>query len=62
VKVPAGTVAAAALELRVPDEPRYRGRRWAFVVAADAEAGGRTGRSLYVLSVETQAASKEAGR
>jgi hypothetical protein len=62
VRLPAGSIASAALELMVPDEPRYRGRRWAFLVAADAEAGGKKGRSLYVLSVVTQAASKEAGR
>jgi hypothetical protein len=54
VKVKAGSVVPAALELLVPDEPRYRGRRWSFLVAADAEGGGRPGRALFVLNVETE--------
>lgn len=62
LKVKAGSVVPAALELLVPDEPRYRGRRWSFLVAADAESGGRAGRALFVLSVETETARKEDGR
>lgn len=62
VRVEAGSVAPAALELLVPDEPRYRGRRWSFLVAADAEGGARPGRALFVLNVETETASEEDGR
>ena len=58
----AGAVTAARLELLVPDEPRYRARRWTFLVAADADAGGRTGRALFLLNVETQSATQEARR
>jgi len=36
VEVAAGKVASARLRLRVPDEPRYRGRRWAFAVDVEA--------------------------
>lgn len=61
-KVKAGSVMPAALELLVPDEPRYRGRRWSFLVAADAEGGARPGRALFVLNVLTQGAQEEDGR
>lgn len=53
VSVAAGEVAQAALELEIPRQARYRGRKWAFVVAVDVEQGGRRGRSWWTLYVRT---------
>ena len=53
ISVAAGTVAEAALELEIPGQARYRGRKWAFVVAVDSEQGGRRGRSWWTLYVRT---------
>lgn len=53
-RVAAGGMAEAALELEVPGQERYRGRKWAFVVAVDAEGpGGRIGRTWWTLLVKT---------
>ncbi len=49
-----GEVAEAALTLEIPRQKRYRGRRWAFVVAVDAQGGGRRGRTWWTLYVRTQ--------
>ena len=53
VRVPAGEFAQAPLELDIPRQERYRGRKWVFVVAVDAEQGGRRGRSWWTLYVRT---------
>lgn len=53
VRVRAGEVAEAAFELEIPRQARYRGRKWAFVVAVDAEQGGLRGRSWWILYVRT---------
>lgn len=53
IRVPAGEFAQAPLELDIPRQKRYRGRKWAFVVAVDAEQGGRRGRSWWTLYVRT---------
>lgn len=53
VKVPAGAVREAALEIEVPREARYAGRKWSFLVALDAEGGGTRGRKWFVMSVTT---------
>jgi hypothetical protein len=53
VEVRAGAIGRARIEVSVPREERYAGRRWAFVVAADATAGGRTTRRWFVLHVTT---------
>jgi hypothetical protein len=54
VKVRAGAIGSARLEVSVPRERRYAGRRWAFVAAVDAAAHGRRTRRYYVLNVSTQ--------
>lgn len=51
VRVKAGTVAQVPLVLDVPDEPRYRGRRWAFAVAVSDVGGGEP--QYFRLLVET---------
>lgn len=61
VRVAAGEVAEAALELEIPGQARYRGRKWAFVVAVDADQGGRRGRSWWILYVRTSDREKESG-
>lgn len=61
VRVAAGEVAEAVLELEIPRQARYRGRKWAFVVAVDAEQGGRRGRSWWILYVRTSDREKESG-
>ena len=53
VKVRAGAIGRARIAASVPRERRYAGRRWAFVVAVDAEAGGRTTRHWFVLHAVT---------
>ena len=54
LRVPAGTVRTAELTLSVPKDPRYRGKKWAFLAAVDAETGGRRGRTWFVLGVELE--------
>lgn len=51
VRVPAGTVRAAELSLDVPKDPRYRGKKWAFLLAADVETGGRRARTWVTVAV-----------
>lgn len=51
LRVRAQTVRTAPLSLTVPQDPRYRGKKWAFLVAVDAESGGRRGRTWLVLGV-----------
>ncbi len=53
VKVRAGAIGRARIVATVPRERRYAGRRWAFVVAVDATAGGRTTRRYFVLHTVT---------
>lgn len=47
-----GSVGTAELALTVPKDPRYRGKKWAFLVAVDVESAGRKGRYWLVLAVE----------
>lgn len=54
VRVKAGAVTEAAFALEIPRQERYRGRRWAFVVAVDEAGGGRSGRTWWTLYVRTQ--------
>jgi hypothetical protein len=54
VRVSPGRVADATFDLEVPAQDRYRNRRFAFVVAVDAEAGGRKTRRWWVLYVKTE--------
>jgi hypothetical protein len=58
VHVPAGEFAEAPLELDIPRQERYRGRKWAFVVAVDAEQDGRRSRSWWTLYVRTMDAEE----
>lgn len=61
VTVAAGGVAQAALELEIPRQARYRGRKWAFVVAVDSEQGGRRARSWWTLYVRTSDREEDSG-
>jgi hypothetical protein len=54
LRVKPGELAEASFTLEIPDQKRYRNRRWAFVVAVDAAAGGRVGRTWWTLYVRTQ--------
>ncbi len=54
LRVKPGEVAEASFTLDIPRQKRYRGRRWAFVVAVDAEGGGARGRTWWTLYVRTQ--------
>lgn len=53
LRVKPGEVSEASFTLEIPRQDRYRGRRWAFVVAVDARAGDRIGRSWWTLHVST---------
>lgn len=53
VKVRAGAIGSARIGVVVPRQARYAGRRWAFVAAVDAVAGGRKTRRYFVLNVTT---------
>ena len=59
VKVRAGAIGRARVWADVPREPRYAGRRWAFVAAVDAVAGGRRTRRYFVLHVNTERSEEE---
>lgn len=52
VNVRAGAIGSARIEAHVPRQARYAGRRFAFVVAADAESGGRRTRRWFVLTMD----------
>lgn len=54
MRVPAGTVRTAPLALAVPKDPRYRGKKWAFLLAVDIETGGKRGRTWVVLGVTAE--------
>ena len=54
VRVKPGQVAEAVFTLEIPRQSRYGGRSWAFIVAIDAEGGGRAGRTWWTLYVRTQ--------
>lgn len=54
VKVRAGAIGRARIRTSIPRQKRYAGRRWSFVAAVDAEAGGRKTRRYFVLSVDTR--------
>jgi hypothetical protein len=54
LRVKPGKVVEASFELAIPAQKRYRGRKWAFVTAVDAEANGRIGRTWWTLYVHTQ--------
>ena len=54
VKIRAGAIGRARIWADVPNQPRYKGRRWAFVAAVDAVAGGRRTRRYFVLNVNTE--------
>jgi hypothetical protein len=53
-RIKPGEVAEASFVLEIPRQKRYRGRKWAFVVAVDAEGSGRIGRTWWTLYVRTQ--------
>lgn len=53
VEVRAGAIGSARVEASVPRQQRYAGRKFAFVVAVDAEAGGRVTRRWFVLTTDT---------
>ncbi len=59
IDVPPGKVVEAPLILEIPDEPRYRGRRWVFAVAVTPIGAGEAPTQYFRLLVST---SKEAGR
>jgi len=52
VEVRAGAIGSARIEAVVPRQARYAGRRFAFVVAVDAAARGRTTRRWFVLTMD----------
>ena len=54
VTVRAGAIGRARIWADVPRESRYAGRRWAFVAAVDAMAGGRRTRRYFVLHVNAE--------
>ncbi|MDX6767889.1 MAG: hypothetical protein SF051_00030 [Elusimicrobiota bacterium] len=54
IRVPAGTVRTAPLSLTVPKDPRYRGKKWAFLLAVDAESNGRVGRTWVTVAVSVE--------
>lgn len=54
VTIRAGAIGRARIWAAVPRAPRYAGRRWAFVAAVDAVAGGRRTRRYFVLHVNTE--------
>lgn len=54
VRVPAGAVREAALDVFIPAQPRYAGRKWSFLLALDVDDGARRGRRWFVMSVETK--------
>lgn len=53
VTVRAGSVGTVPLAVLIPDQPRYRGRSWQFLVAVDAAGKGRKGRLWWTLFVRT---------
>ena len=59
VKIRAGAIGRARIWADVPREPRYAGRRWAFVAAVDAVAGGRRTRRYFVLHVNAKEMEEE---
>lgn len=59
VKVRAGAIGSARIGVVVPRQTRYAGRRWAFVVAVDAVAGGRRTRRYFVLNAGTSDLEEE---
>ena len=59
VKIRAGAIGRARIWADVPRQKRYAGRRWAFVAAVDAVAGGRRTRRYFVLHVNTEAMEEE---
>jgi hypothetical protein len=54
LRVEPGQVSEMTFTLEIPRQQRYRGRKWAFVVAVDAEGGGRVSRTWWTLYVRTQ--------
>ncbi|PIR16142.1 MAG: hypothetical protein COV48_10535 [Elusimicrobia bacterium CG11_big_fil_rev_8_21_14_0_20_64_6] len=62
VRVPAGEFAQTSFKLEIPRQTRYRGRKWVFVVAIDAEQDGRLSRRWWTLYVRTQDAEDERER
>jgi hypothetical protein len=54
VKIRAGAIGRARIGASIPRQTRYAGRRLAFVVAADAVAGGRRTRRYFVLYAVTR--------
>lgn len=59
VKVRAGAIGRARIWASIPRQKRYAGRRWAFVAAVDAAAGGRVTRRYFVLHVNTEEMEEE---
>lgn len=59
VKVRAGAIGSARIGVVVPRQARYAGRRWAFVAAVDAVAGGRRTRRYFVLNMSTRELEEE---
>ncbi len=54
VRVPAGAIVTVPLHIRIPDRPRYAGRKWSFLLALDVEDGKEKGRRWFVMSVTTK--------
>jgi hypothetical protein len=59
VKVRAGAIGRARIRAVIPRQKRYAGRRWSFVAAVDAVAGGRTTRRYFVLRVNSDEMEEE---
>jgi hypothetical protein len=54
VKIPAGAIGSARIGVAVPLERRYAAKRWTFVAAVDAAAGGKRTRRYFLLHVSTR--------
>lgn len=59
ITVRAGAIGSVRVWADVPRQPRYAGRKWAFVAAVDASGGGRATRRHFVLHAETREMEEE---
>jgi hypothetical protein len=55
----AGSIGSVRLKVDMPKQGRYAGRHMAFVVAVDAEGGGKRSRRYFVLHVNTEHLEEE---